>query len=120
MRRYGVATNYIQLKHNDENKGATMYNYGRPNATGKIAGFINSTQPVTTNKQPNCIFEGHEGNCVFICAIESIVAGEELLIDYNLNRVNTNIVILGAMCVQFYPTCNKCCMLWLSFTTIYC
>jgi len=83
MRRYGVAANYIQLKENDENKGATMYINGRPKVAGNIVGFINSTWPITTNKQPNCIFEGCEGNHVFVCVIKSIVAGEELLIYYN-------------------------------------
>ena len=60
--------------------------------TGNIVGFINSTQPGSTLRQPKCIFESCEGNCVFVCAIKSIVAGEELLIDYNLNRVDTNTV----------------------------
>jgi SET domain-containing protein len=61
---------------------------------------------MTTNKQPNCIFEGHEGNRVFVCAIKSIVAGEELLIDYNLNQVDTYVVIMGAVCILFYSTCK--------------
>jgi hypothetical protein len=38
-----VAANYIQLKDNDQNKGASMYIDGRPKETGNIAGFINST-----------------------------------------------------------------------------
>ena len=59
-----------------------------------ILRFINNTQPGSTLKQPNCIFESREGNHVFVCAIKSIVAGEELLIDYNLNRVNTNNVCM--------------------------
>ena len=67
-----------------------MYMDGRTKTTGNIAGFINSTQPGSTLKQPNCIFELREGNHVFVCAIKSIAAGEELLIDYNLNRVDTN------------------------------
>jgi hypothetical protein len=50
--------NYIQLKDNNHNKGATMYIDGRPKASGNIAGLINSTRPRTTRKQPNCIFEG--------------------------------------------------------------
>ena len=90
MRRYGLSVNYIQLKDKAQNKGATMYMDGRPKTTGNIAGFINSTQPRSTLKKPNCIFESHEGNCVFVCAIKSIAVGEELLIDYNLNRVDTN------------------------------
>ncbi len=83
-----------------------MYIDGRPKAAGNIAGFMNSTRPVTTNKQPNCIFEGHEGNYVFVCAIKSIDLGEELLIDYNLNRININIIIMGVVCIQFYQTCK--------------
>ena len=72
MRRYGVAENCIQLKYRDHNKRESMYIDGSPKATGNIAGFINSTRLATTNKQPNCIFEGHEGNHVFVCAIISI------------------------------------------------
>ena len=70
MRRYGVASNYIQCKDNVQNKGATMYIDGRSKEIGNIAGFINSTWPTTTNMKPNFIFKGHEGNIVFICAIK--------------------------------------------------
>ena len=80
-----MATNYIQLKDNGQNKGATMCIDGRPKSTGNIVGFINSTRPMTTNKKPDCIFEGREGIRVFVCAINSIFTGEEFLIDYNLN-----------------------------------
>ena len=90
MHRYGLSANYIQLKDKAQNKGAMMYMDGRPKTIDNIAGFINSTQPRSTLKQPNCIFESCEGNRVFVCAIKSIVVGEELLIDYNLNRVDTN------------------------------
>ena len=62
MRRHGFSTNYIQLKDKSQNKGATMYMDGRPKTTGNIVGFINSTQPGSTLKQPNCIFESREGN----------------------------------------------------------
>jgi hypothetical protein len=86
--RYRVATNYIQLVDNNQNKGATMYIDGRPKATGNIVGFINSTRPVTTTKKLNFIFEGREGNRIFVCATKTIVLGEELLIDYNLNRID--------------------------------
>ena len=50
---------------------------------------------MTTNKQPNCIFEGCEGNFVFVCATKSIVVGEELLIDYSLNRIDAGVAIMG-------------------------
>lgn len=76
-----MAANYIQLRDNDRNKGGSMYIDGRPKASGNIVGLINSTRPMTTNKQPNCIFEGRKQNRVFVCAIKSITAGEELLID---------------------------------------
>jgi hypothetical protein len=75
----------MQLKDKYHNKGESMYINGRPNSTRNIIGFINSTQPTTTNKKANCIFEGHEGNCVFVCAIKSLATGKGLLIDYNLN-----------------------------------
>ena len=74
---------------------------------GNIAGFINSTQPATTNKRPNCIFEGCEGNRVFVCAIKSIVAGEEILIDYNLNRIDKYVAIMGVVRILIYPTCKQ-------------
>ena len=44
---------------------------------------------MSTNKLMNCIFEAREGNHVFVCVIKSISTGEELLIDYNLNCVDT-------------------------------
>ena len=68
--------NYIQLKDKAQNKGEMMYMDGRPKKTGNIAGFINSTQPGSTLKQPNCIFESCKGNSVFVCAIKSIAAGK--------------------------------------------
>jgi hypothetical protein len=43
---------------------------------------------VTTTKKPNCIFEAREGNHIFVCATKTIVPGEELLIDYNLNQID--------------------------------
>ena len=86
--RYRVAANYIQLLDNNQNKGATMYIDGRPKATGNIVVFINSTRPMKTTKKPNCIFEAREGNRIFVCATKTIVPGEELLIDYNLNRID--------------------------------
>jgi len=72
-----------------------MYIDGMAEARGNIAGFINSSWPFTTNKKPNFIFEGHEGNCVFTSANKSIVVGEELLVDYNKKRINANISIMG-------------------------
>jgi hypothetical protein len=89
MQRYALAANYIQLINKDKNKGVTIYIYGRPKASGNFTGFINSTTPETTNKQPNCIFEGHEGNRVVMCAIKKIAPGEELLLDYHLNQIDT-------------------------------
>lgn len=50
---------------------------------------------MTTTKQPNCIFEAHEGNRIFVCASKTIVIGEELLIDYNLNQIDGGDVAMG-------------------------
>ena len=66
MHRYGLSENYIQLKDKGQNKGATLYIDGRPKISRNIAGFINSTQPSSTLKKPNCIFEVGEGNRVFV------------------------------------------------------
>ena len=104
MHRYGLSANYLQLKEKDPNKGATLYINRRPKITGNIAGFINSTQPRSTLKQPNCIFEACEGNYVFVCDIKSIVVGEELLIYCNLNRVDTNTVSMDVVHPTIYPT----------------
>ena len=111
MRRYGLAANYIQLKNNDQNKGETIYIDGRTKTTVNIAGFINTTRPATTNKWPNCILEGREGNRVFVCAIKSIVTVEEFFIDYNLNRIDIDVVIMGAVRILIYPICKQ----WLIF-----
>ena len=95
MRRYRVAANYIQLLDNTQNQGATMYIDGRPKATGNIAGFINSTRLVATIKKPNFIFEACEGNHIFVCATKTIFPGEELLINYNLNRIDGGGATMG-------------------------
>ena len=104
MRRYRLSANYLQLKDKYQHIGATLYIEGSQNTTGNIVGFINSTQPGSTTEQPNCIFEGHEGNHVFVCAIKSIVAEEELLINYNLNQVYTNTVTMDLVHPTIYPT----------------
>ena len=83
-----------------------MYIDGRPKASWNIVGFINNTHPRDTNKQPNCIFEGREGNHIFVCAIKSIAAGVELLINYNLNRIDTKYVIMGEVHITFHQTCD--------------
>ena len=102
MHSYGLSTNYLLLKDKDQNKGATLYIDERPKKTRNIARFINSTQPGSTHKQPNCIFEAREGNRVFVCAIKSIVVGEQLLINYNLNRVDTNMVSMDVVHPTIY------------------
>ena len=104
MHRYGLSTNYIQLKEKSQNKVAKIYMDGRPKTTGNIAGFIKSTQPGSTPKKPNCIFDSREGNHVFVCAIKSIIMGEELLINYNLNCVDTNTVSMVVAHPPIYPT----------------
>ena len=107
MRRYALSANYIQQQDNNQSKSVAIYIDGRPKATGNIAGFINSTRPGSTIKQPNCIFEAREGNRVFICAIKSIRAGEELLIDYNLNRIDTNEATIMGVVHTIKPTSNQ-------------
>ena len=114
MHRYGVSANYIQRKENDQSKRFSMYIDGRPKAIGNIVGFINSTRPSSTSKQPNCIFEVHEGNEVFVCAIKSISAGEELLIDYHLNRIDTNKVTIMRVVRTIYHFVNN------FFFAVYC
>ena len=74
------------MKDNNRHKGETMYIDGRPKAVN-IAGLINSTRLGTTRKQLDCIFEEREGNKIFVCVVKTIMAGEELLVNYNLNRV---------------------------------
>ena len=101
---YGLSANYLELKDKDQNKGAMLYIDGRPKKTGNISGFINTTQLGSTLKQPNCIFEGCEGNRVFVCAIKSIVLGEYMLINYNFNRVDTNTITMDVVLPIFYPT----------------
>ena len=81
MCRYGLSINYLQQKDKDQSKGTMLYIDRRPKATENIVGFINNTQLGSTLKQPNCIFKGHEGNHVFVCAIKSIFVGEEFLIN---------------------------------------
>ena len=104
MCRYGLSTNYLKLKDKDQNKRATLYIDGMPKTTGNIVGFINSTQPGSTLKKPNCIFEVREENHVFAWAIKSIATGEELIINYNLNRVDTNTVSMDVIHPTIYPT----------------
>ena len=65
-----------------------MYIDGRPKASRNVAGFINSTRLVTTTKKPNCEFEGREEHRIFVCATNTILPGEELLIDYKLNQID--------------------------------
>ena len=81
-----------------------MYMDERPKTTSNIAGFINNTQPRSTLKKPNYIFESHDGNRVFVCAIKSIAAGEELLINYNLNCVDTKMVSMVVVHPTISPT----------------
>ena len=107
MRRYALSENYIQQQDNNQSKSVAIYIDGRPKEIGNIAGFINSTWPGSTIKKPNCIFEAHEGNHVFICAIKSIRVGEELLIDYNLNRIDTNEATIMGVVHTIKPTSNQ-------------
>ena len=72
-----------------------MYIDGRPKESGNIVGFVNSTRPMMETKQPNCEFEGHEEHRIFVCATKTILLGEELLIDYNLNRIGVASMVQG-------------------------
>lgn len=98
MHRYALSTNYIQQKDNDQSKWVVVYIDGRPKEIGNIVGFINSTCLGSTNRKTTCIIEVHEGNRVFVFVIKSISAREELLIDYNLNHIDTNkVTIMGVV-----------------------
>ena len=72
-----------------------MYIDGRPKASGNVVGFINSTRLVTTTKKPNYEFEGREEHLIFVCATKKILPSEELLINYNLNRIDVASMVQG-------------------------
>ena len=62
---------------------------------GNVAGFINSTRPVRKTKKLNCEFEGHKEHPIFVCATKTVLLGEELLIDYNLNWIDVASMVQG-------------------------
>ena len=107
MRRYSLAANYIQLKDNNRHKGETMYIDGRPKASGNIAGLINSKRPGKTRKELNFIFEEHEGNRIFVCVVKTIMIGEELLVNYNLNRVDLGTSSFATVQNPLYPNLKR-------------
>ena len=43
----------------------------------------------------NCKFEGREEHRILVCATKRILLGEELLIDYNLNRIDVASMVQG-------------------------
>ena len=86
---YALPPNYIKCKQNDQSKSLAMHIDGRLKAIGNIVGFVIFSQPMSTNKWSNYIFETRKGNYVFVFTIKSISAGEDLLIDYNLNPFDT-------------------------------
>ena len=90
------------MKENYQSKRLVVYIDGRIKVIGNIVGFINSTCPGSTNKWPNCIFEAHEGNHVFVCAIKSISLAKESLLDYNLNHIDTNKVTIMGLVSTIY------------------
>ena len=102
MCRYALSTNYLQWKENDHSKRLDVYIDGRPKEIGNIANFINSTCPRSTNKKLNCIFKAREGNHAFVCAMKSISLGEEFLIDYNLNHIDTKKVTIMGLVSTIY------------------
>ena len=50
---------------------------------------------MTTTKKPNCEFEGHKEHRIFVCVAQTIIPGEELLIDYNLNQIDVASTVEG-------------------------
>jgi hypothetical protein len=107
MRRYALTANYIQLKDNNRHKGATMCIDGRPKALENIAGIINSTRPGTKRKEPNCIFEEHEGNRIFVCVVKTITTCKEMMVDYNLNRVDPGTSSFSTVQNPLYPKLKR-------------
>ena len=99
-----------------------MYIDGRLKAFGNIARLINSTQPITINKQPSFIFEGCGGNRVFLYAIKEIISKEELLVDYYLNWIDTTTNIMGVLMLYHFnqPPINALSFLSLTFFNISC
>ena len=79
-----------------------MYTDGRPKSTTNIEGFISISQLVSANKLVNCIFKVDEGNHIFVCVIKSISLGEELLIDYNLDCIDTKNVMTMGLVITIY------------------
>jgi hypothetical protein len=97
MQRYAISANYIQLKETNPNKGGTTDIDERPKASGNIVEFIKNTWLEITKKAPNFIFEGNDGNRVVICAIEIVVAREELLINYDLKWIYASVIIMEVL-----------------------
>ena len=50
---------------------------------------------MTATKQLNFEFEGRKEHRIFVCATKTILPGEELLIDYNLNRIDVASMVQG-------------------------
>ena len=84
-----------------------MYIDGRPKASGNIVGLINSTRPGMTRKEPSCIFEEREGNKIFVCAVKTIMSCKELLVDYNLNRVDPGTSSFSTVQNPLYPNLKR-------------
>ena len=84
-----------------------MYIDGRPKASRNIVGLINSTRPRMTRKESNCIFEEREGNRIFVCAVKTIKAGKELLVDYNMNRVDPRTSSFAMVQNPLYPNLKR-------------
>jgi hypothetical protein len=62
---------------------------GGPKLWDSTVGSINNSCPRSTNKIPNCVFEGSDGNKFVVCAIKKVDTRKYLLIDYNFNRIKT-------------------------------
>ena len=79
-----------------------MYIDGKAKALGNVAWLIYNTWHRKKRKKLDCIFEGCEVNKVFVCVVKTTVAGEELLMDYDLNRIDTCAIIMGVVMFYYY------------------
>ena len=70
------------MNENNQNLGQSIYVNKGPIYSGNVVGqFLNNWYPIIMNKLPNHMFEGCDGNKVVVCAIKSIDACKEILID---------------------------------------
>lgn len=75
------------MKENIRHKWKSIYIDRRKKYLVNVIGFRVSSHPISMNKIPNFMFEGHDKNKSMVCVIKSLATRKELLIDYNLNRI---------------------------------